>query len=207
VRGRFSARLQECPARVGGGWRGFQHPRRPYLEPSEPDVLYPNTPGTLHASLPRRVGDLPGRSRDGGERRARWRAARPGSHQGCHQRDGCARRLPSVIVRVNSRERGGRPRRRSPTSAADSSSWNAAARSSDSGAGNRPSWGPGRRSASWPNCPARTVRRLSGIWSAPGSSYAGAGVAGEQTLIARVSTQRDSRWSRLPPSSGPLTAG
>jgi len=114
VRGRFSARLQECPARVGGGWRGFQHPRRPYLEPSEPDVLYPNTPGTLHASLPRRVGDLPGRSRDGGERRARWRAARPGSHQGCHQRDGCARRLPSVIVRVNSRERGGRPRRRSP---------------------------------------------------------------------------------------------
>ena len=29
----------------------------------------------------------------------------------------------------------------------------------------RPSLGPGRRSASWPNGPARTVRRLSGIWS------------------------------------------
>ena len=36
-------------------------------------------------------------------------AGRPGSHQGCHQRDGWAR-LPSVIVRVNSRLRGGRPR-------------------------------------------------------------------------------------------------
>jgi hypothetical protein len=32
--------------------------------------------------------------------------------------------------------------------------------------GSRSSWGPGRRSASWPNGPARTVRRLSGIWSA-----------------------------------------
>ena len=34
----------------------------------------------------------------------------PGSHQGCHQRDSWARRLPSVIVRVNGRLRGGRPR-------------------------------------------------------------------------------------------------
>ena len=37
-------------------------------------------------------------------------AARPGPHQGCHQRDSWARRLPSVIVRVNSRLRGGRSR-------------------------------------------------------------------------------------------------
>jgi hypothetical protein len=36
--------------------RGFQHPRRPHLEPSEPDVLYSDAPGTLHVSRPRRFG-------------------------------------------------------------------------------------------------------------------------------------------------------
>ena|SRR5215469_10236851 len=54
-----------------GGARGFQHPRRPHLEPSEPDVLYSDAPGTLHVSRPRRFG-----ARERGLARAHIRDAR-----------------------------------------------------------------------------------------------------------------------------------